>query len=86
MKAVLAVLLGITSAVSVSQLSSGIDYKELHEGNHWRKAWPEGIDNGDDDDDVWDKYHNTPAAKDEKTDPPPHQWYTFEPHTVSMQN
>lgn len=46
MKAVFAVLLGITAAVSVSQKSSGIDYKELHEGNHWRKAWPEGVDNG----------------------------------------
>ena len=28
----------------------GIDKKELMSGAHWRKSWPEGVDDGDDDD------------------------------------
>lgn len=86
MKVVLAALLGIAASASVSQKSSGIDYKALHEGSHWRKAWPEGIDDGTLDDEVFDAHHNYPFVKDAKVDPPAHTWYTFEPHTVSMEN
>ena len=86
MKAVFAALLGLTSAVSVEQKSSGIDYKALHEGNVWRKQWPEGIDDGEDDAAVMDAYHNFAAEKPTKTDPPAHTWYTYEPHTTTIHN
>ena len=34
-------------------MTQGIDEKELMEGAHWRKSWPEGNhDNGDNDEDV----------------------------------
>ena len=86
MKAVFAALLGLTAAASVSQKSSGIDYKALNEGNHWRKQWPEGVDNGDDDAEVMDSYHNFAAVKPTKTDPPAHTWHTYEPHTTTIHN
>lgn len=86
MKAVFAALLGLTSAVSVSQKSFGVDYDTLHEGNVWRKQWPEGIDNGEGDAEVFDGYHNFAVVKPTKTDPPAHTWHTYEPHTTTDKN
>ena len=43
----------------------GIDKKELQDGAHWRKAWPQGIDDSNDD----DKIMNWPR-KPKKPDPP----------------
>jgi hypothetical protein len=82
MKTAIAILLGVASAVSIDQRSSGIEYEALHEGSHWRKAWPEGIDDSTGDSEVMDML----AVKEVKPEVIPHVWYTFEPHTISMEN
>ena len=82
MKKAIAILLGVASAVSVDQRSSGIEYEALNEGSHWRKAWPEGIDDATGDSEVMDML----AAKEVKPEPIHHVWYTYEPHTISMDN
>ena len=45
---------GVTFLPDNSELIGGISKDDLMQNNpsHWRKAWPEGIDNGQDDSDV----------------------------------
>lgn len=74
------ILIGAAAAVKLS----GIDYEALHEGAHWKKAWPEGaIDDGSDDSEVLDRFL---APKEKEPDVPAHVWYEYEPHTVTKQN
>lgn len=82
MKFVLAALLGMCQAVQLE----GIDVKELHEGNHWRKAWPEGnVDVSEGDSEILNRFN---VAEEEDLDKvvPPHVWHTYEPHTLSFKN
>lgn len=66
------------SAVKLEQ--QGIDYKELHEGPHWKKAWPVGaIDDSSEDAEIIDRFtYAAPPAPPA----PIHQWHTYEPHTL----
>ena len=78
---VVCLMASLTSAAHVTQKAAGIDYKELHEGNHWRKTWPVGaIDDSNDDSDVL----NLAPIPKVKPEPIPHTWYSFEPHTISF--
>ena len=50
MKTFAIIFAGLLSAQAVQLSATGIDEKELMDGNHWRKAWPEGAtDNGEED-------------------------------------
>ena len=81
MKVTLAILIGVCNAVSLT----GIDVKELHEGNHWRKAWPEGhVDVGDGDSEIIDRFLEAEPV-DNKPEVPPHEWHTYEPHTTTLE-
>merc|ERR1711981_1377567 len=41
----------------------GVDGGNLQSGNHWRKPWPQGIDNGDDDGDILGRFNKKDPAK-----------------------
>merc|ERR1712048_466477 len=43
------------AAMAVAVKIEGIDDGALMSGNHWRKRWPEGVDDGEDDEDVIDR-------------------------------
>jgi len=76
-------LLSLTQSVMLS--SEGIDYKELHEGAHWKKPWPAGaIDNSDEDAEVIDRFTN-PAPKPYKPEAVA-AWNEYEPHSTSKQD
>ena len=76
------IIAGIISAQAVQLSATGIDKKELMEGNHWRKAWPEGaIDDSEGDSAVINTFL-TPEPK--KPDPEQHQWFEYEPHTLGF--
>ena len=55
----------------------GIPETSLQQGAHWRKPWPYGIDNGDDDEDVLNMGGN---GRTKKGRPPPVK-YTY-PFTI----
>ncbi len=84
MKTFAIIFAGLLSAQAVQLSATGIDEKELmqNQGNHWRKAWPEGAtDNGDEDSGVINTFLKKEAPK---PDPEQHKWYEYEPHTLSM--
>ena len=57
MKTIAIIFAGVLSAQAVQLSAHGIDEKELMEGNHWRKVWPEGItDNADGDAEVINRF------------------------------
>ena len=68
----------------------GIDEKELMEGAHWRKPWPEGAVDAtgakDDSEDfkIIDEYNVPLPKKPVKPPAPAHHWYEYEPHTTTM--
>merc|ERR1711998_147025 len=51
-----------------------IHHKDVQEGNHWRKPWPQGIDNGDDDDTVLPREPKNRLNSDQKPKPPPEKY------------
>ena len=55
----------------------GIPESSLQKGAHWRKPWPYGIDNGDDDEDV---LNMGGIGRTKKVRPPPVK-YTY-PFTI----
>ena len=62
-------LLATASTLNLQREHSkqGIDEKELQEGNHWRKPWPEGhTDSGEGDADVLNRFNLPKKAKAEK--------------------
>ena len=66
MKTFAIIFAGILSAQAVQLSAQGIDEKELMEGNHWRKVWPEGnTDNSDGDSDVINTFLKPKAPKPE---------------------
>lgn len=84
MKTFAIIFAGILSAQAVQLSAQGIDEKELMEGNHWRKVWPEGnTDNSDGDSDVINTFLKPKAPKPE---PEQHQWYEYEPHTLGPED
>ena len=61
------------AAVSAHRLS-GIPDGDLQGGNHWRKTWPQGVDNGDDDDLILDRMPKNRLNSDQKPAGPPEKY------------
>lgn len=71
MKAILGLAL-VAAIAAVKLEQKGIDYKELHEGPHWRKQWPVGaIDDSSEDAEVIDSFNEPERQRTAKQIPPP---------------
>ena len=72
MKSTIALL--VVAACSAVQLSAEGFPNGNPEKNHWRKTWPEGIDNGDDDGAVINAFSLPVEKKSEKADRVTYPW------------
>ena len=69
----------------------GIPKKSLMTGNHWRKAWPEGVTDTDESDPPILEEYNEPACRRWGRCPPPSgpttlPWHEYEPHTLTWED
>ena len=64
----------ILAAAAVAHRLHGIPAGDLQSGNHWRKEWPYGIDNGDDDDQVLPRNDKNRLISDRAPVPPPEKF------------
>ena len=59
----------------------GIDEEDLMDGAHWRKKWPEGIDDGNDDEEILNMGRLGRKKKKDEEPEPTYPW-TLEPEMV----
>ena len=71
-------------SIGAALKARGIDEKEMIEGNRWRKAWPEGVTDPSDGDDMVLNMEGFPKKK--KAGPPniKYEW-TIDPEVLSTE-